>query len=73
MDSSPAVQQSTPTTKMTETPAALDSALEATTAADARAPSAAAETEIVDALLGLLVFAAVGIPCFVFVYFQVIF
>ena len=33
---------------MAETPAALDSALEATTAADARVPSAAADTEIID-------------------------
>ena len=47
-NSSPAVQQSTPTTKMAETPAALDSALKATTAADARVPSAAADTEIID-------------------------
>ena len=47
-NSSPAVQQSTPTAKMTETPAALDSALEATTAADARVPPAAADTEIID-------------------------
>ena len=47
-NSSPAVQQSTPIAKMAETPAALDSALEATTAADARVPSAAADTEIID-------------------------
>ena len=33
---------------MAETPAALDSALEATTAADARVPSVAADTEIID-------------------------
>ena len=43
-----AVQQSTPTAKMAETPAALDSALEATTSADARVPSAAADIEIID-------------------------
>ena len=43
-----AVQQSTPTAKMAETPAALDSALEATTSADARVPSAAADTEIIN-------------------------
>ena len=47
-NSSPAVQQSIPTAKMAETPAALDSALEATTAADARVLSAAADTEIID-------------------------
>ena len=47
-NSSPAVQQSTPTAKMAETPAALDSALEATTAADVRVPSAAADTGIID-------------------------
>ena len=33
---------------MAETPAALDIALEATTAADARVPSAAADIEIID-------------------------
>ena len=33
---------------MAETPAALDSALEATTAADSRVPSAAADIEIID-------------------------